>query len=188
MTAISGQQGGWRRSPWRLLLWAIPTALLILPAVAMQFTAEVQWTAFDFVAAFVMLFGTTGLIDLAIRKGGSAPYKLGAGLAVLISFLLVWINGAVGFIGNEDNPVNLVYIGEILIAAVGATMARFEARGMACAMFITAAVQALVTVTALAVGLGAGDPPGAVGLAMLNGVFLALWLICAGLFRMAAHR
>ena len=188
MTTTIGQQHGWRRSPWRLLLWAIPTGLLILPAVAMQFTEEVQWTGFDFVFAFVLLFGTTGLIDLAIRKGGSTPYRLGAGLAVMISFLLVWINGAVGIIGNEDNPANLVYIGQILIAAVGSVMARFEARGMMFAMFATATVQALVTVTALVIGLGAGDPPGAAGLAMLNGVFLALWLISAGLFRMAAHQ
>ena len=188
MTTTSSRDSGWRRSPWRLLLWAVPIGLLILPAVAMKFTEEVQWSAFDFVFAFVLLFGTTGLLDLAVRLGGNTPYRLGAGLAVLISFLLVWINGAVGFIGNEDNPVNLVYIGQILIAAVGSVMARFEPRGMMFAMFAAAALQALVTVTALVIGLGAGDPPGAAGLAMLNGVFLALWLISGGLFRMAAHQ
>ena len=47
----------WRRSPLRMLMWATPTALLIAPAVAMQFTREVQWTAFDFVFAAVLLFG-----------------------------------------------------------------------------------------------------------------------------------
>ena len=61
----------WRRSPLRMLMWATPTALLIAPAVAMQFTREVQWTAFDFVFAAVLLFGATGTVDRAIRKGGS---------------------------------------------------------------------------------------------------------------------
>jgi hypothetical protein len=130
MTTIIEQGGEWRRSPWRLLLWAVPTALLLVPAVAMQFTREVQWSAFDFVFASVLLFGSAGTIDLAIRKGGSTAYRFGAGLAVLVSFLLIWINGAVGVIGDEDNPANLMFIAIIMIAAGGAVAAKFEARGM----------------------------------------------------------
>jgi hypothetical protein len=181
------EQGGWRGSPWRLLLWGVPTALVIAPAVAMQFTREVQWTAFDFIFASVLLFGAAGTIDLAIRKGGSIAYRLGAGLAVLVSFLLVWINGAVGVIGDEDNPANLMFIAIIAIAAGGAVAARFEARGMARAMAIacllTAAIAALVPVY----GWGADEHPGMPGLVALIAVFATMWGLSSALFAKAAR-
>jgi hypothetical protein len=186
MAATIGQGAGWR-SPWRLLLWAVPTALLIAPAVAMQFTAEVQWSAFDFVFAAALLYGTTGLIDLAVRKGGSMADRLGAGLAVLISFLLVWINGAVGMIGNEDNPANLMFLVVIGIAAVGAAIARFRARGMARAMGAAAIAQGAITALVPIRNWGTEDAPGTLGLMFLVGVFAVLWGLSAALFVKAAH-
>ncbi len=177
----------WRRSPWRLLLWGIPTALLITPAVAMQFTSEVQWTPFDFIFASVLLFGSAGTIDLAIRKGGSVAYRLGAGLAVLVSFLLVWVNGAVGVIGNEDNPANLMFIAIIMIAAAGAVAARFEARGMARAMTVAFGLNAGIAVAAPIYGWGADEPPGMIRLTMLIGTFAMMWGLSAALFAKAAR-
>lgn len=187
MTASIGRGGGWRRSPWRNLLWAIPTALLIAPAVAMRFTAEVQWTAFDFVFAAVLLYGTAGLIDLAIRKDGNAAYRFGAGLAVLVSFLLIWINGAVGVIGNEDNPANLMFIGIVLVAAAGAVVARFEARGMARAMLVAFALNAAIAVAVPILGWGADEPPGTIRLMVLIGGFAAMWGLSSALFAKAAR-
>ena len=187
MTATIDRGGGWRRNPWRLLLWAVPTALLITPAVAMRFTAEVQWSAFDFVFAAALLYGTAGLIDLAIRKAGSTAYRLGAGLAVLVSFLLVWINGAVGVIGSEDNPANLMFIGIILVAAAGAVIARFEARGMARAMLVAFALNAAIAAAAPIFGWGADEPPGTIRLTMLIGVFAAMWGLSSALFARAAR-
>ena len=180
-------EGGWRRCPGRLLLWAIPTALLIAPAVAMQFTREVQWDAFDFVFASVLLFGAAGTVDLAIRKGGSTAYRLGAGLAVLASFLLIWINGAVGVIGDEDNPANLMFIGIIAIAAAGAVIARFEARGMARAMLIAFVLNAAIAVLVPVYGWGGDEPPGTVRLVMLIGVFAMMWGLSSALFAKAAR-
>ena len=177
----------WRRSPLRMLMWATPTALLIAPAVAMQFTREVQWTAFDFVFAAVLLFGATGTVDIAIRKGGSTSYRLGAGLAVLVSFLLIWVNGAVGVIGDEDNPANLVFIAIIAIAASGAVAARFEARGMARAMLIAFVLNAAIAVLVPVYGWGGDEPPGTVRLVMLIGVFAMMWGLSSALFAKAAR-
>lgn len=187
MTATIEHGGEWRRSPWRLLLWSIPTALLITPAVAMQFTSEVQWSPFDFIFASVLLFGSAGTIDLAIRKGGSTAYRLGAGLAVLVSFLLIWVNGAVGVIGNEDNPANLMFIGIIMVAAAGAVVARFEARGMALAMTVAFALNAAIAVAVPILAWGAGDPPGTIGLTMLIAGFAMMWGLSAALFAKAAR-
>jgi hypothetical protein len=187
MTAIL-QPDGWSRSPGRLLLWAVPTVLLITPAVMMLQSAEGWlWGPFDFVFAGVLLYGTTGLIDLAIRKGGSTAYRLGAALAVLVSFLLVWVNGAVGVIGNEDNPANLMFIGIIAVALAGSALVRFEARGMSRAMLLACALTAAIAVAALASGWGADEQPGAVGLAMLIGGFAAMWGLSSALFAKAAR-
>jgi hypothetical protein len=51
----------------------------------------------------------------------------------------------------------------------------------------TAAVAELgVGVVALTLGLGANEPPGELGVQVLNGFFVALWALSAWLFRRAA--
>ncbi len=187
MTAI-GQPGGWARSPGRMLLWAVPTALLATPAVMMARAVDGwRWSPFDFVFAAVLLYGTTALIDLAIRRGGNTAYRLGAAVAALTALLLVWVNGAVGVIGNEDNPANLVFLGVIAVALAGSAWARFAARGMAWAMLGACALTMAVAAAALTLDLSAGDPPGSAGLALLIGGFALLWGLSAALFAKAAR-
>jgi hypothetical protein len=182
------QGNRWGRSPGRLLLWAIPTVLLITPAVMMLQAAEGwRWSPSDFVFAAVLLYGTTGLIDLAIRKGGTLAYRFGAALAVLVSFLLVWVNGAVGVIGDEGNPANLMFIAIILVALAGSALARFAAKGMARAMLLACLLTAAIAAAAPVFGWGAAEPPGTLGLTMLIGGFAALWGLSAALFAKAAR-
>lgn len=179
---------GWRRSPWRALLWTIPAALLIAPAIMMGIGAEGwAWSPFDFIFAAVLLFGATGAIDLAIARGGGTAYRLGAGLAVLASFLLIWINGAVGVIGDEDNPANLMFLGVIAVAAIGAVVARFKPSGMARAMALACGLTAAIAVAAPVFGGGAGEPPGTIGLIILIGGFALMWGLSAALFAKAAR-
>ena len=138
---------GW--SPWRIAGWSIPVLLLMLPAVAMQFTSEVDWSVADFSIAAV-LFGSVGLtFELIVRTSDSLSYRFGAGLAVISAFLTIWVNGAVGMIGSENNPYNLVFGAVLLIALIGAVLARFRAAGMARAMTVAAIAQ----VAAGAVGM-----------------------------------
>ena len=188
MTASTKQGGKWRNSPWRLVLWGVPTTLLFIPAIMMAISAGGwQWSPFDFVFAAVLLYGATGTVDIAIRKGGSTAYRLGTGLAVLVSFLLIWVNGAVGVIGNEDNPVNLVFIAIIAIAAAGAVSARFEPRGMARAMTIAFILNAGVAALVVLNGWGGEDPPGTAGLTMLVSGFAIMWGLSGALFAKAAR-
>jgi hypothetical protein len=184
---VTTNPNNWRRSLWRFVLWASPTALLIAPAVAMQFTGEVLWTPFDFVFAAVLVYGATGTADLAIRKGSNMAYRLGAGLAVLVSFLLIWVNAAVGIIGNEDNPANLMFLAIIAVATAGSVIARFQARGMARAMLTACVLTAGIAVAAPVFGWGADEPPGTAGLMMLIGGFAAMWGISTALFAKAAR-
>ena len=170
--------GGRRGIPWRIIGWSIPALLLLLPLVAMQFTPEVNWTASDFVVAAV-LFGSVGLaFELIVRKSRSLAYRSGAALAVLAAFLTIWVNGAVGMIGSEGNPYNLLFGGVLAIALIGAIVARFEPAGMARALFAAAIAQAALA----ALGLTA-DMRGAV----FSMAFAAPWLLAAVLFRNAAR-
>ena len=165
--------------PWRLLGWSIPAILLLLPLIAMRFTDEVNWTGSDFVFAAV-LFGSIGLaFELIVRRSGSLPYRLGAVLAVIGAFLAVWVNGAVGMIGSEDNSYNLLFLAVPLVALGGGIAARFRASGMVWAMGAAAGLQA---------GLGlfgmAEDPLGGT----FSTILASPWLLGAALFSMEARK
>jgi hypothetical protein len=171
----------------RLLFWGGAALLWLLPLAAMQVTAEVDWTTSDFVIWGVMLLIAAGVCELALRASGDLAFRAGVVVAVGAAFLLVWINLAVGIIGSEDESANLMYFGVIAVAAIGALMAGFRPAGMARALVATAVAQALVGVLALAAGWGAGSENWPQPIVVLSGVFAALWLLSAWLFRKAAR-
>lgn len=182
--ATDGGRGGVR---WRALGWGTAGALLLLPLVAMQFTREVNWTFGDFLFA-AMMFGLVGVtLELAVRASNSLGYRAGVTVAVVTSFLLVWINGAVGIIGNEDNPLNLMFFGVIGVALAGSVVARFRAGGMAWAMSAAGVVQAAIGIGVFALSVASTEPPGAIGLLLLIEFFAAAWFVSALLFRKAAR-
>lgn len=80
----------------RLALWGFAGLLLLVPAVAMQFTPVVNWGAEDFIAAAVLIGGAGLGIELAVRlvKSRTAMFALIAGVIALM--LLVWAELAVG--------------------------------------------------------------------------------------------
>jgi hypothetical protein len=185
-TMASNANGG-GGIPWRLLGWGTAGALLLLPLVAMQFTREVNWTVGDFLFA-AMMFGLVGVtLELAVRASTNLGYRAGVAVAVMTTFLLVWINGAVGIIGNEDNPLNLMFFGVIALALAGSIVARFRAAGMVWAMAAAGAAQAAIGVVVFAFNIASTEPPGAVGLLLLIEFFAGAWFLSAWLFRQAAR-
>jgi hypothetical protein len=171
---------------WRIARWTVAGTLLAIPALAMQVSDEVNWTVSDFVFAGVMIIGTGLLYEGVTKLSDSLAYRAGAVVALAAAFLLIWINLAVGIIGNEDDPHNAAYFCEVLLAAATAFTARLRPAGMTRAMLATAGFQLLVTALAANDGWGASEPPGATGVLVLNLGFAALWLASAGLFRKAA--
>lgn len=170
---------------------ALVTAfILLLPLLAMQFTDEVDWSLADFAVAGTLLFGAGLTYELIARKAGNIAYRVAIGVAVATALLLVWINLAVGIIGNEKNPANLMYFGVLAVGIIGAIIARLRPHGMAHALFATAFAQALVPVIALIIGKlqfnSAEEPPGALGVLALNAFFAMLFVGSALLFRRAS--
>src|SRR6185369_17043677 len=109
-----------------------------------------HWTAFDFLFMGTLLFGTGLVYELVAGKGGTIAYRLAVGLAAVTAFLLIWINAAVGLIG--DGPINMLYLLVPLVALVGGLVARFQPRGLSKVLYLTALVQLLIPVLALLLG------------------------------------
>ncbi|NBB87032.1 MAG: hypothetical protein GVY12_12570 [Bacteroidetes bacterium] len=191
MAGSTENEDGQRGKLWRVVAWTVAALLLLLPLVAMQFTDEVHWTLGDFVVAGVLLFGALGVYEGTVRTTGEPAYRAAVGAALAGAFLLIWINGAVGIIGSEDHPANLMYGGVLALAVIGILIARFQPQGMAYALLATALAQALVPVLALLIWkppMGSAEEfIGVAGVFVLNGFFVALWLGSAWLFWKAAR-
>jgi len=84
-------------APRRLMWLAIP-ALLLFPLIAMSFTDEVAWTAFDFAAAALLLGGTALAVELTIRSIRARALRMAATSTVLLAGVALWLQGAVGLI------------------------------------------------------------------------------------------
>ena len=129
-----------------------------------------------FIAVFVILIKKTP---------NNAAYKYAVAVALVAAFMLFWVNGAVGIIGNSNNDANMLYGGVIAIGAIGALVARFKPHGMARALLAMAIAHALIGVVALIAGWGTDGniwPWDVLGATV---IFTALWLVSAWLFQKA---
>lgn len=174
-TAYGTEQRG---SRLRLAAWGGAALLLLAPLVAMNFTAEVQWTLFDFVFAGALLGGVGLALELTVRKTRNAAYRAGVAILLAAVFLTIFVNGAVGMIGSEENRFNLLFLGVILLAVAGAVAARFRASGMSRAMVVAAVAQIAVSLAGLSADLRGG---------LFSAAFAGLWLAAALLFGKAAR-
>lgn len=161
----------------------VPSCILLIPATAMLFKVEGwAWSAADFVIIWVILTGAMAAYKFVASKAPNGVYRVAAGIAVATGILLLWVNGAVGLIGSEDNPANRMYGGVLAIGLVGAAIARLQPLGMAWALLVTAAAQFLVPVIALIIWRS-DFGPGVVQVFGLNLGFVLMFAGSALLFR-----
>ena len=74
--------------------------LLLIPFIAMQFSAEVNWSLFDFIVAGILLLGTGLLLELVLRKVKNSRQRIMLCIAILAGLFLVWAELAVGIFGT----------------------------------------------------------------------------------------
>jgi len=119
---------------------------------------------------------------------GRIAYRSGAAVALAAGFLEVWMNLAVGIVGDTDNAQNQGFFGVVVAAMACAFVAKLRPDGMARAMLATAGVQALLgLMVATAPVTARVEPMGATGVLMLSGLFTALWLVSAALFHTSSQ-
>lgn len=173
--------------PWRIIGWGGAVALLALPFIAMQLNAEgADWSVGDFVFMGVLLGTIGGLLELAVRMSPNRFYRGAVGLALLGTFLVIWVNLAVGIVGSEHNPNNQLFFVALLMGIAGAIGGRGRVDGMARAAITTAVTLVLAYFIAQA---GVRDEPMVkpVVEGVGTSVFVLLFLGSAWLFRRAAR-
>lgn len=74
--------------------------LLLVPLIAMQFTEEVKWTLSDFVVMSVLLFVTGFAFEFVMRMVKKTSHRITFCAIILLGFLLIWAELAVGIFGT----------------------------------------------------------------------------------------
>jgi hypothetical protein len=170
-----------------ILRVVLATALvLLILLMVMQFNKAMVWSVADFVIAGALLFSAGFAYVLVARMGSNGSYRLGAAVAVVAGLLLIWGNLAVGFIGNENNPANLLFGAVPVVAFGGALVARFRPLGMARALFAAALTQFAVPLVAAAIWRPEANL-GMLYVLALNTIFAGIWATSGWLFRRAGR-
>lgn len=75
--------------------------LLLVPLVAMQFTVEVNWSAFDFIIAGALLLTTGFAIELILRTVKKTSHRIILCGFALLLLAVIWAELAVGIFGTR---------------------------------------------------------------------------------------
>lgn len=165
----------------------VPTLLMLIPLVANFSVDGFNWGPGDFVFLWAVMVGIGFAYKLVTSKAGNVAHRIATGIALAAGFMIFWGNLAVGFIGSEDNPANLMYFVALLIAAVCSTLSRFTSAGMSRTMFVTALAVFLVPVIALL--MRPHDfSPGVAQVFGLNFFFVLMFAVSGFLFRNAGSK
>lgn len=162
--------------------------VLLLPLVAMLITDEVAWGPLDFAVAGTLVAGTGLLLQAARRRADSTLHRLAAAVGLVAALMLVWASLAVGIVGAEGDPADLMYGAVLAVGFAGAVAARLRAAGMARALLAMALAQALVAAIALIAGKHQAPTSSVFEIVAVNGFFITLFLVSAGLFQRATRR
>lgn len=83
-----------------LIIFSIVLGILLVPLIAMQFTQEVNWDIMDFLVATVLLLSVGFLIEFIFRKLKKRNNRYLLIALVILAFLLLWAELAVGIFGS----------------------------------------------------------------------------------------
>ncbi len=157
------------------LPWIAAACLWLAPLIAMQFTDEVRWSVMDFVVFGALLLAACGAVEWAARRSARPAYLAGVAVAVAAVFLLVMAQGAVGLLGDGDDPLNLLFMAGPVIVVGGSAVVRGRPGAMSRVMAIAALAHTLAGLVALRAGWNDAW--------MATAPFVGLWLLSAWLLR-----
>jgi len=152
-------------------MWGLSAAVLALPAVTMQFSKEIAWGPEDFAILGALLVLLCVTVELAARVSSKRYFLAGVVLAGIGGFALIFINLAVGIIGSEEDPRNLVYYAIPALGFLGAIVGRFRS---------TVLIRLLMVMTAIQLSAAFLAPADMVRIMIpFTGLFVGLWLSSA---------
>ena len=83
---------------FNMMIKILPIVVLLLsiPLIAMQLTDELNWSFFDFIIMGALLTITGLLVGIILKKVKSYKYNKVLIVTILLIFLLIWAELAVG--------------------------------------------------------------------------------------------
>jgi len=114
--------------------------------------------------------------------GGGRIYKAGIFVALATCFVTVWTTIV------RDDGNGLAFFAVIMAAGIAGFATRFCAAGMARGLLGVAVMQGLIGAGVATAPSTASLPGGVFRIAMACGTYMALWLVAAVCFRIAATR
>lgn len=142
-----------------------------------------SWGLEDFVMAGLMLSAVGGCFLLARRQSSGLAYLLAFAITLGALFVTVFAWLAVGIIGSEDHPANLLYAGVIAVCAIGAAQARLRPAGMSRTLALASGLQAAITVLGAVLMAGEFTGTGFFAPLAFNALLTGSLALSAWLFR-----
>lgn len=159
-----------------MIIPCLGVLLILGPLVAQMVYEEFLWSAMDFVVWTLLVGGAFSLLMLGARSQKKI-YRLAVTVSVMTGFLTIWANLAVGIIGREDNPMNLLYFGFLAVGIVGALISRGRGEGLVITLGMMSVLHCGMALWLCAVL--------ATSTAWVTGILSALWCLAGILFHRA---
>lgn len=174
-----------QKTLFRPVFWVAIVTMVILsvPLVAMQFTEQVKWGLPDFIVMGLLIFGTGLSYVLITRSSSSIVNRIAFAMAIVSTFLLIWVNLAVGLIGSGPTVANLMYAGIVAIVIIGSFISRFNTKGMERVMFTAAIALLLFIIIQLLAKMNEYPGSSVRDIVLINIFFATLFAASGLLFR-----
>lgn len=166
----------------------ITLGILVLPLIGELTVESWNWGPSGFLFMGVLLFVTFLMIELLAKQSSNTLYKIAVALTTLTTFGIIYVNLAVGIIGDGNNT-SAMYFLVVPVGFLGLAVSRLKAKGLSVTAFCMAAVVLLVPTVALLLK----DPyiqeePGPLKVFILSGIIAASYIVAGLLFRRADRK
>jgi hypothetical protein len=78
----------------------VTLGILLIPLIAMQFNSEINWDRPDFVIMGILIFTLSMAFNFAMKKITTHSHRVLAGGIIILGFIYVWAELAVGIFTN----------------------------------------------------------------------------------------
>lgn len=178
-----------RSTAFQIAFFAVlfASSIIMIPLAASLISTEMDWSLFDFVLIWTLLFCAGALykwITLTVIDHG---YRAAVGLSILTGVFIIWSNLGVGIVGSEDEPFNLLYFALLGLGMIAAFWVRFKARGMAYVMLSLALGLGFIMLLAFGLGLHRIPQSSTIQLIAVHFFLMVPMLLSAILFHHAAN-
>ena len=137
-----------------------------------------MWSMADFWRLAVLVLVGFGVARWVL-SGENRGRRWGLAALLAAACLPLWVNGAVGIVGNEQNPVNRLFFVVSGFALGGALLVKFRTAGLVRVAVLSAALHVAVIVLVWLRGADSAPWPA--------WLLAAPWLVAAALLRRAGR-